>query len=253
MSINIYFSNQKINDLVLRNSTCFDCNSDEPQWVSMNNSVFLCLNCAGNHRKLGVDVSYVRSLSMDDWDDNQIKVLEIGGNERFREFLSSYNISIDDSNKYIYSITEYYRRLLKAELKNEGEIIEKPSKEEEKLLIEMKSMSIGASFNIKPPKQIEEGEANWFELLNLVLHTLFILCSKVYNNIIKEIYCVYIRFDRNYYIERINIIVNSDIMKKIICKSENTLNKIFDQGKIFINRKRIDYTLYENDIFNETV
>ena len=36
------------------NSKCFDCGGDHPSWVSVNNGIFLCLNCAGIHRGFGV-------------------------------------------------------------------------------------------------------------------------------------------------------------------------------------------------------
>lgn len=49
------------------NQHCFDCEEVNPKWASINNAVFLCLNCAGIHRGLGVNISFVRSLTMDNW------------------------------------------------------------------------------------------------------------------------------------------------------------------------------------------
>ena len=44
------------------NNKCFECGCPGPQWVSINNGIFICLQCAGKHRGFGVQVSFVRSL-----------------------------------------------------------------------------------------------------------------------------------------------------------------------------------------------
>ena len=44
------------------NNKCFECNSNDPKWVSINNGIFICINCAGAHRNLGVHLSRVKSL-----------------------------------------------------------------------------------------------------------------------------------------------------------------------------------------------
>lgn len=36
-------------------------------WASINNGIFLCLNCAGEHRGYGVSISYIRSITIDTW------------------------------------------------------------------------------------------------------------------------------------------------------------------------------------------
>ena len=47
------------------NGKCFECNRVGAEWVSVNNGIYICLNCAGVHRSFGVQVSFVRSLQMD--------------------------------------------------------------------------------------------------------------------------------------------------------------------------------------------
>lgn len=93
------------------NKACIDCGSTT-QWASVNNSVFICLNCAGMHRGLGVNISFVRSVTMDKWEAKQIKLMCIGGNRRFKALIREFNIpnDIDIGTKYKLKVMDYYRK-----------------------------------------------------------------------------------------------------------------------------------------------
>ncbi|KAG1752532.1 uncharacterized protein EDB91DRAFT_522727 [Suillus paluster] len=74
----------------LKNKICVDCDNPNPQWASVSFAIFLCLECAGLHRGFGVHISFVRSVSMDTWQPDQIKRMQLGGNAPFRQFVESY-------------------------------------------------------------------------------------------------------------------------------------------------------------------
>ncbi|XP_002733352.2 arf-GAP with dual PH domain-containing protein 1-like [Saccoglossus kowalevskii] len=70
-------------DLLKRpeNEVCADCGSTEPDWASYNLGVFLCLDCVGVHRMLGTHISKVKSLRLDNWNDDQVEFMAATGNE----------------------------------------------------------------------------------------------------------------------------------------------------------------------------
>lgn len=45
-----------------------------PRWASWNLGVFMCIRCAGIHRNLGVHISRVKSVNLDQWTPEQIQV-----------------------------------------------------------------------------------------------------------------------------------------------------------------------------------
>ncbi|KAM8789573.1 arf-GAP with GTPase, ANK repeat and PH domain-containing protein 1 isoform 10-T10 [Rhynchonycteris naso] len=63
------------------NSHCVDCETQNPNWASLNLGALMCIECSGIHRNLGTHLSRVRSLDLDDWPIELIKVMSAIGNE----------------------------------------------------------------------------------------------------------------------------------------------------------------------------
>jgi hypothetical protein len=107
------------------NRKCFDCGLSPASWASVNNSIYLCLDCAGIHRSFGVNISYIRSNIIDKWNETQITFLKVGGNKRLRELLNLYEVptSTPKENLYNSKLLEYHRNQIKNDVTNGGRLV----------------------------------------------------------------------------------------------------------------------------------
>lgn len=67
-------------------SHCADCGCRGPRWASVNLGIFICMQCSGIHRSLGVHVSQVRSTTLDTWLPEQVEHISCTGNRKANEF-----------------------------------------------------------------------------------------------------------------------------------------------------------------------
>uniref|UniRef100_A0AAV2LFA9 Arf-GAP domain-containing protein n=1 Tax=Knipowitschia caucasica TaxID=637954 RepID=A0AAV2LFA9_KNICA len=63
------------------NQHCVDCGASNPDWASLNLGALICIECSGIHRHLGTHLSRVRSLDLDEWPPELLRVLGAIGNE----------------------------------------------------------------------------------------------------------------------------------------------------------------------------
>lgn len=101
------------------NRTCFECSQRGPQWLSHTFGVYLCLDCAGRHRLMGVHISFVRGVELDQYSPPALAQMCLGGNAKAWAYFKQHGMGkSSDSGRQI----EYQSRIAlkyKADLEKE--------------------------------------------------------------------------------------------------------------------------------------
>ena len=106
------------------NNKCLECDNTSIEWVSFPTSIFLCQSCSREHKSF-TKKETIKCLSIDDFTENELSKLSIGGNDRFLTILKEYNIDINNpnkENKYLTFAAAYYNALLEAEINKNNKI-----------------------------------------------------------------------------------------------------------------------------------
>ena len=62
------------------NNVCFECGTEEPEYISINNGVFICKECVQDHYQFPHEISQIVI--------NELKKLFLGGNKKLIEFIN---------------------------------------------------------------------------------------------------------------------------------------------------------------------
>ena len=143
-------SNAKIETILslTGNNKCLECENPEVDWVSFPSTVFLCLNCCRRHKEFKIKPT-LKSLSVSEFTQHEIKKMNLGGNARFLTLMSEYKISIKEPNiehKYQTIISLYYFKLLEVQV-NKIENVKGADEEYSKLLEERPSFELGCQIS----------------------------------------------------------------------------------------------------------
>lgn len=109
----------------LKGLSCIDCGLPDADWATVSYGAYLCVDCAGRHRGLGVHLSFVRSTTMDHWSPDQLRRMQIGGTDRLQSFFAVYpglrelpTTRAALHSRYNSRAAAHYRRLLDGTLES---------------------------------------------------------------------------------------------------------------------------------------
>lgn len=93
-------------------------NNSTVAWVSVSNGIFICMQCAGKYRGLGVAKSFVKSITLDSWSNREVELMRKGGNQRLRDFFAEYHIKTEFplTMRFSFLALYYYKLMLAAEV-----------------------------------------------------------------------------------------------------------------------------------------
>ena len=98
-----------------KNNECFECSNLNPEFISLNNGIFLCKNCIKNHSSFPKSISNIYKNDLNKLTLKNIQFLCYGGNEKLKRFIQfefPKLKKISYKNLYITYAMDYYRKNL---------------------------------------------------------------------------------------------------------------------------------------------
>ena len=70
------------------NSVCFECGTFNPEYLSINNGIFICQECVQGHLQFPQEISQIIINDLFSLNNNEVKKLYLGGNKKLIEFIN---------------------------------------------------------------------------------------------------------------------------------------------------------------------
>ncbi|NWR56646.1 ASAP1 protein, partial [Bucorvus abyssinicus] len=71
------------------NMECCDCSAPDPAWLSVNLGILICIECSGIHRQMGLHLSRVQLLSVDELAISELLLARNIGNSGFNDIMEA--------------------------------------------------------------------------------------------------------------------------------------------------------------------
>ena len=98
-----------------KNNECFECSNLNPEFISLNNGIFLCKNCIKNHKNFPKSISKILKNDLNNLTLKNIQYLCCGGNEKLKHFIQFEFPKLKKlpfQNLYKTHALDYYRKNL---------------------------------------------------------------------------------------------------------------------------------------------
>ena len=100
---------------VPKNNECYECSHSNPEFISLNNGIFLCKNCVKHHSNYPKTISNILKNDLNNLTLKNIQYLCFGGNEKLKQFIQvDFPILKKCSFQNLYKTyaMDYYRKYL---------------------------------------------------------------------------------------------------------------------------------------------
>ena len=97
------------------NNYCVECGEENPEFISVNNAIFLCRECTKNHLKFPKNISKIRKNNIKYLTLSEIQFLLCGGNRALLNFICNEYPKLAELPSNILYRTQamiYYRQNL---------------------------------------------------------------------------------------------------------------------------------------------
>jgi hypothetical protein len=115
---------------LISSNKCTDCDSESPTWCSINWLCLICIDCSGVHRSLGVQISKIRSLRLDNLEPELLELIDTIKqdkiNKALEEGIKSYdkpkpNALYNEKEQYITNKYKF-KKFMKVPNRNDNKL-----------------------------------------------------------------------------------------------------------------------------------